>query len=172
MIKIVIVSAVVVVVAAAAVFLLHSFPFFLFFLCLFFKHFTTITRPFSCHAHFSYRVPIHTCTHARFTCAAAVFIFFCCCCCTHLLISNFCVCVFLVLRLFFVDFLCFFTLLATFRLIKDNSVIIIVFFLCLFCFSFILLFMCEFSVCLYLFLLYLWYIIKSFHIVCCCVLIS
>lgn len=123
MIIIVIVSAVVVV---AAVFsLLHSFPFFLFFLCLFFKHFTTITRPSFCHAHFSNRVPIHTCIHTRFTCC--VYFFCCCCCCTRLLISSFCVCVFLVLRLFFVDFLFFFTLLATFRLIKDNSVIIIVF---------------------------------------------
>lgn len=58
------------------------------------------------------------CVYFFFAAAAAALVF--------LSQVSVCVCVFLVLRLFFVDFL-FFTLLATFRLIKDNSVIIIVF---------------------------------------------
>lgn len=100
-----------------------------FFLCLFFKHFTTISRPSFCHAHFSNRVPIHTCIHTRFTCAAAVFIFVVAAAAALVFLSQVSVCVFFSPAFIFCWFSFFFiTLPATFRLIKDNSVIIIVFF--------------------------------------------
>lgn len=114
--------------------LLHSFPFFLFFLCLFFKHFTSITRihPSVMHTFLIVSSFIHASIHDLHA-PLLLCLFFCC---LLLLLHsssylNFlCVCVFSP-AFIFCWFSCFFfsfALLATFRLIKDNSVIIIVFF--------------------------------------------
>lgn len=114
--------------------LLHSFPFFLFFfLCLFFKHFTSITRihPSVMHTFLIVSSFIHASIHDLHAPLLLCLFFVVCCCCTRLLISIFCVFVFFSPAFIFCWFSCFFfsfALLATFRLIKDNSVIIIVFF--------------------------------------------
>lgn len=111
MIIIVIVSAVVVV--AAVVSLLHSFPFFLFFFCVCFLNILQLSHvhPSVMHTFLIVSPFIHASIHDLHAPLLCLFFFAAAAAAALVFLSqvSVCVCVFLVLRLFFVDFLFFYS---------------------------------------------------------------
>lgn len=126
MIIIVIVSAVVVV--AAVVSLLHSFPFFLFFFWVCFLNILQLSHvhPSVMHTFLIVSPFIHASIHDLHAPLLCLFFLLLLLLHSSSYLKFLCVCVFSP-AFIFCWFSFFFTLLATFRLIKDNSVIIIVF---------------------------------------------